>query len=151
MSTLNPHLTTIEPWTSAGLRQAVPMTNLQGVFPAAFQQVAAEVSKAGGALTGPAYARYFGMPTDTVDVEIGFGIDHRVDAPTLVVSENPAVQAAVGTHVGSYELLEKSYAEMMPWLADQHLELSDSMLEFYDSPPETDPDEAVTRLVFPLA
>jgi hypothetical protein len=39
----------------------------------------------------------------------------------------------------------------MPWLAQQHLKLADSMLEFYDSPPEVDPAQTVTRMVFPLA
>ena len=151
MSGLNPHLETIEPWVSAGIRRLVPMEHLQEAFPAAFEEVMAKVSDAGGRPVGPAYARYFGMPADAVDVEIGFGIDRPVTAGDLVVSENPAVQAAVGTHVGPYELLEKSYAEMMPWLAEQHLKLADSMLEFYDSPPDVDPAQTVTRMAFPLA
>ena len=151
MSGLNPHLETIEPWVSAGIRRLVPMETLHEVFPAAFTEVVAKVSEAGGQAVGPAYARYFGMPADTVDVEIGFGIDRPVPAGDLVVHENPAVQAAIGTHVGPYELLEKSYAEMMPWLAQQHLQLADSMLEFYDSPPDVDPAQTVTRMVFPLA
>jgi effector-binding domain-containing protein len=127
------------------------MAELQQAFPATFQEVAAKVSAAGGTVLGPAYARYFGMPADTVDVEIGFRIDRPLPVPDLAVNENPAVQAAVGTHVGPYELLEKSYAEVMPWLAQQHLKLADSMLEFYDSPPEVDPAQTVTRVVFPLA
>jgi len=151
MSGVNPHLETVEPWVSAGIRQLVPMAALHEVFPAVFDEVAAKVSKAGGKVVGPAYARYFGMPEDAVDVEIGFGIDHPIAATELTVNENPAVQAAIGTHVGPYELLEKSYAEVMPWLAQQRLKLADSMLEFYDSPPEVDPAQAVTRMVFPLA
>ena len=151
MSGLNPRLETLEPWVSAGLREMVSMTELQEVFPAVFEQVATKVAKAGGRVIGPAYARYFGMPDDTVDVEIGFGIDRPVEVPDLVVSEHPKVQAAVATHVGPHELLEKSYAELMPWLAGQHLKLAESMLEFYDSPPEVDPAQAVTRMVFPLA
>ncbi len=151
MSGLNPHLETIEPWVSAGIRKVVPMAELQQVFPSTFEEVAAQVSAAGGRVIGPAYARYFGMPADTVDVEIGFGIDRPVAAASLAVNEHPATQAAIGTHVGPYELLEQSYGELMPWLAGQHLKLADSMLEFYDSPPEVDPAETVTRLVFPLA
>ncbi|HEY3339897.1 MAG TPA: GyrI-like domain-containing protein [Propionicimonas sp.] len=151
MSGLNPHLETIEPWVSAGIRRLVPMSTLQGAFPAAFEEVVTKVTEAGGKAVGPAYARYFGMPADAVDVEIGFGIDRPVAAGDLEVTENPAVEAAIGTHVGPYELLEKSYAEMMPWLAQQHLKLADSMLEFYDSPPDVDPAQTVTRMVFPLA
>jgi len=151
MSGLNPHVETIAPWVSAGIRRLVPMEELQEVFPKAFEEVAAKVTQAGGKVIGPAYARYFGMPTDAVDVEIGFGIERPVSVAGLHVSTNPEAQAAIGTHIGPYELLEKSYAEVMPWLAGQHLKLADSMLEFYESPPGTDPAQAITRMVFPLA
>jgi effector-binding domain-containing protein len=151
MPEVNPHLETIEPWVSAGVRRVVPMSELHAAFEPAFQAVAASVTAAGGQVTGPAYAEYFGMPADTVDVEIGFRIDRPVTAPELVVSEHPQVQAAVGTHIGPYELVEQSYSELMPWLAGQHLQLADSMLEFYDSPPDVEPARTVTRMVFPLA
>ena len=151
MSGVNPHLETIEPWVSAGVRKLVPMTELREVLPSTFEEVATKATQAGGTVVGPAYARYFGMPDDSVDVEIGFGINQPIAGVDLVVTENPAVEAAVGTHIGPYELLEKSYAEVMPWLAQQHLKLADSMLELYDSPPDVDPAQTVTRMVFPLA
>lgn len=151
MSRLNPQVTTIEGWTSAGIRQVVTMAELKDVFPAAFQKVATEVAMAGGKLTGPAYARYFGMPTETVDLEIGFGVEPALEAPSLVVTDNPAMQAVVGTHYGPYDQLESSYGELMQWLAGQNLALADWMLEFYDSTPETPAEETITRLVFPLA
>ena len=150
MGDVNPHLDTIGPWISAGIRRTVPMAEMSTAFSAAFGQVAAAVGAAGAQLVGPAYGCYFGMPSDVVDVEIGFGIDREVILPGINVTAQPATQAVVGTHVGPYEELSQSYAELMPWLEGQHLELTDQMWEFYDSPPETDPADTVTRMVFPL-
>lgn len=148
---VDPHLGTIEKWVSAGIRQVASMTELHEVFPAAYQEVAAAVTAAGAHLIGPAYACYFGPPTDVVDVEIGFGIDQMADVSGVTVTSHPAAEAAIGTHVGPYEGLAGSYAEFTPWLESQQCELRDHMFEFYDSPPDTDPSQTVTRLVFPLA
>ena len=147
---VNPHLDTIPPWVSAGVRRTVPMNELGSAFSEAYQQVAGAVAAAGAQLVGPAYGCYFGMPTDVVDVEIGFGIDREVPVPGLNVATQPECRAVVGTHVGPYEELSRSYGELMPWLEGQDLKLADHMWEFYDSPPETDPADTVTRIVFPL-
>lgn len=67
------------------------------------------------------------------------------------MTQRPAMAAVVGTHVGPYDTLSDSYAELMPWLEEQQVELTGSMFEFYLSEPDEDPATTVTRLVFPLA
>lgn len=151
MTGVDPHIENLGAWVSLGVRRSVPREQLHELFEPTYQEVAAAATKAGAIVVGPAYAEYFGMPTDTVDVEIGFGVDHAVDVEGMVATGHPAVRAVVGTHVGPYDKLEESYAELMPWLEMEGMELTDSMLELYDSPPETDPESSVTRLVFPLA
>ncbi|MFZ1411864.1 MAG: GyrI-like domain-containing protein [Micropruina sp.] len=151
MTGLNPHQETFGPWVSAGRRHVVPTADLPSIFPETLQEVAGTVAAAGGQLIGPAYAKYFSMPTDVVDVEIGFGIDHVIDAPSLTVTDHPATQALIGTHIGPYDRLAQSYDELMGWLAEQPVELADAMFECYDSPPGIDPEQNVTRMVFPLA
>ena len=147
---VNPSIQSLPAWISAGERQVVPMSELTQVFDRTFHEVAKAAARAGATLLGPAYACYYSMPTDTVDVEIGFGIDRVVDLPGLVVSEHPESTAAIGTHIGPYSDLAKSYDELMPWLEEQKLNLAPAMFEFYDSPPGTDPAKAVTRMVFPI-
>ncbi len=151
MSGIDPHIENLGPWVSLGSRHSVPTPQLHELFAPTYEKVAAAAADAGVRLLGPAYAEYFGIPGEMVDVEIGFGVDRVVDIPGLVAAEHPAVRAVVGTHVGPYDKLEESYAELLPWLEMEEVELGDSMLEFYDSPPDTDPEVAVTRLVFPLA
>lgn len=127
------------------------MAELPDIFGKAFGEVAEAVGRCGAAVVGPAYGRYFGMPGETVDVEIGFGIDRVVDAPgRLLITEHPETRAAVGTHIGPYDQLEGAYGEFMPWLAGQDLSLAEDMFEFYDSDPEVDPAATVTRIVFPI-
>ena len=70
--TVNPRIENLPAWVSAGVRQVAAMAELPEIFPKAYQQVAGAIAAAGGELRGPAYAHYFGMPSDTVDVEIGF-------------------------------------------------------------------------------
>jgi effector-binding domain-containing protein len=147
---VNPRIVTIDAWLAAGIRQIVPMHELSRVFPAVYQQVAEEVATSGGQVRGPAYACYFGMPTDVVDVEIGFGIDRELPLDGMTVTAWPSTRAVVGTHVGPYDGLAASYDEIGAWLSRQSLDLTDYMWEFYDSPPEVDPAETVTRIVFPL-
>ncbi len=150
MPGVDPHIEELGAWVSLGVRQNVPMKQLHELFGPTYTTVAGAAARAGAQVVGPAYAEYFGMPSDTVDVEIGFGVDHVVEVGGMVAAERPAVRAVVGTHVGPYARLEESYAELIPWLEMEEVELGDSMLEFYDSPPGTDPAATVTRLVFPL-
>lgn len=150
MAATDPEVETIEAWVSAGIRQVVPMAELSTAFPDTYRKVAGLVSGSGGQLVGPAYGCYFGMPSDVVDVEIGFGIDRTIEAPDLTVTAQPAVRAVVATHVGSYDQLSDTYEKLMPWLEQQDLDLADHMWEFYDSEPETPPEECVTRIVFPV-
>lgn len=151
MAGTDPHFENLDAWVSAGIRAVVPMAQLPATFGSTYEKVAAAVAEAGGRLVGPAYGEYFGMPTETVDVEIGFGIERAMDIPGVTVTEHPATRAVVATHVGPYDKLQESYAELMPWLELEQAELTDSMYEWYLSEPDADPATTVTKLVFPLA
>ena len=148
MSDVNWHVESLDAWISAGIRQVVPMAELSQAFDKGFVTVAAAAAAAGAELVGPAYACYFGMPTETVDVELGFGVRTLTELPELVLTQQPAIQALVGTHVGPYADLRLAYDTLPGWLAENPTSLSDTMFEFYDSEPGVDPP--ITRMVFPL-
>ncbi len=150
MSELNPHLEVTPEWTRAGLRQQIPIEDLAESFGPVFSRVSELISTEGTDIIGPAYACYFGMPAEVVDVEIGFGVDQPFPSAELSVTSVPLGEAVVATHYGPYTELETSYQELMPWLESQILELDDHMYEFYDTMPDA-PEGAITRLVFPLA
>jgi effector-binding domain-containing protein len=150
MIELNPHIEVMPAWIRAGIRVQAPMAELQQVFGPTFERAAAAITAAGTDIIGPAYACYFGEPSDTVDVEIGFGIDAWAESTDISVTSVPSFEAVVGTHIGPYELLEDSYEKLVPWMVAQDVNLADHMYEFYDTMPEQDPSGPITRLVFPL-
>ncbi|PFG17418.1 effector-binding domain-containing protein [Propionicimonas paludicola] len=151
MAGVDPHFEELDAWVSAGVRQVVPIAELAGLFTPVYDQVSAAITQAGAVMVGPAYAEYFAMPEDTVDVEIGFGIAEPTAIDGLNVRQRPATTAVVGTHFGGYDSLDESYAELMPWLESQDVALGDSMFEWYLSEPDEAPENTVTKLVFPLA
>ena len=59
---------------TAVVRERVPMANLTEFFGRAFGAVMAAAQAQHASPTGPPFALYHGMPTDTVDVEAGFPV-----------------------------------------------------------------------------
>lgn len=149
MPEVNPHAEVMPDWVRAGVRVQVPMAELHEVFGPTFEKVAQAVTVAGGDIIGPAYACYFGEPTDVVDVEIGFGIAEPVASDELVVTQVPSAEVIVGTHIGPYEQLEDSYEHLVPWMVANDIDLADHMYGLYDTMPGDDPSGPITRLVFP--
>jgi effector-binding domain-containing protein len=150
MPEVNPHLEVMPAWVRAGIRVQVPMAELLETFGPIYEKVSNAVTAGGGDIIGPAYACYFGEPTDIVDVEIGFGISEPVEADGILVTQVSATDAVVGTHVGPYEQLEDSYEKLVPWMVTNDIDLADHMYELYDIMPGDDPAGPITRLVFPM-
>jgi effector-binding domain-containing protein len=149
MPEVNPHIEAMPAWVRAGIRVQVPMAELHDVFGPTFEKVAQAVTYAGGDIIGPAYACYFGEPTEVVDVEIGFGIAEPVASDEFTVTQVSAADVVVGTHIGPYEQLEDSYEHLVPWMVANDIDLADHMYELYDTMPDEDPSGPITRLVFP--
>lgn len=150
MPAVDPHIEVLAEWIRAGIRQEVALAELPRVFGPTFEEVAAAINTAGGDIIGPAYACYFGVPSDVVDVEIGFGIGAPISSANLILTQVPSQEAAVGTHLGPYDELTDSYDKLLPWMQQQGIDLSDHMYEFYDAM-DDDQSPPITRLVFPLA
>ena len=138
--------------TVARVRRKVPVEGMSEFFGQAFAQVGREVPEAGGRVSGPPFGWYHGMPTDTVDVSAGFPVAGDVHVPDggVVVEERPGGRAAVAVHVGDYESLPRTYAEVMAWVAEHGLAPRADMWEEYLSEPAGDPAAWRTRVVVPV-
>ncbi len=138
----------------AGVRQQVRMEDLKNLFDTAFEQVLEAIQAAGAAPAGAPYARYFGRPTETVEVEIGFPVLEPFAASgDIVVSTLPAARAAEAIHTGSYDTLAETYRAIERWIAEHELQMLDESWEIYEAGPESDPDPATwrTRILFPVS
>ncbi len=145
---------TIEPQAAAGIRAEVPMADLRGVFDRGFPAVMQAAAAQGVALAGPPFGFYPRMPSDTVEVVVGFPVAAPISANGEVQPfVLPGGRAVTATHVGPYENLEKTYTELIAWTTAEGLTLADSMWESYLSDPDAEPDPSTWRtlIVWPLA
>ena len=145
---------TIEPQPAAVVRGEVPMEELRSVFDRGFGEVMRVAKAQGVAISGPPFGFYPRMPTDTVEVAVGFPVSAAVDPDGDVIPfELPGGQVVTGMHVGSYESLEASYRELTEWAAAEGYSLAGHMWESYLTDPRDEPDAAAwqTRITWPLA
>lgn len=136
----------------ATVRRVVPMAGLPGFFGDAFHAVAAAVEAGGGAIAGPPFGMYHGMPAETVDVAAGFpvtGWDR--DGDEVTVQTRAGGRAVATVHVGPYDTMVETYDALRRWSAERGLALAGEMWEEYLSDPATDPATWRTRIVWPLA
>lgn len=144
----------IEARPAAAIRAEVPMDQLRDVFDRGFGAVMAAVAAQGVDVAGPPFGYYPRMPTDTVAVVVGFPVAGAITAAGEVEPfELPGGRAVVGTHVGPYDTLERTYGELLAWAQEQGLTLADGMWESYLSDPSAEPDPATWRtlITWPLA
>lgn len=142
-----------EPQPIVGLHEVVPMNDLSLFFGRAFGAAAAALARQGAAPAGPPVALYSGAATDTVDVIAGFPVREPVTPSVgLVAATLPGGATVEAIHVGPYDALTATYAELTGWLAEQSLVPAVQMWEEYLVGPdsEADPGKWQTRIVFPV-
>lgn len=147
-------VTTIDRQPAAVVRAEVPTEEIRTVFDRGFGEVMRVAAAQGVAITGPPFGFYPRMPTDTVDVAVGFPVAAPVAAEGEVIPfELPGGRVVTGIHVGSYESLDVSFRELAEWAATHGHSLAGHMWESYLTDPRTDPDPATwqTRITWPLA
>jgi effector-binding domain-containing protein len=143
-----------EPEAAAVIRERVPMDQLTRFFDRAFSSIMAAAQKQGRQLAGPPFAKYYGMPTETVDVEAGFPLTEPIDDGNGVTSGTlPGGRVVEAVYVGPYEALSTTYQEIAQWMQEQGLVPAEFMWESYLSDPRTEPDPATwrTKIVWPVA
>ena len=141
-----PAVVTLEPATTAVIRHVVPMDRLPEVFDRSFGALAAAVSAPGAGVAGPAFALYHGLPTDTVDLEVGFPTQRAVRADgDVVASALPGGRVARAVHAGSFDGLGAAWGRLRSWIDDQGLTAGETFWEVYLTQPTQDMDPADLR------
>ena len=136
--------TTLMP--TAGFRRKVPAAEISSFFDFAYAFVAQAIQEQGAAIAGPAFARYFSIPTDTFDLEAGFPTDRPMTAHgELTVDWLPAGSAARAVHIGSYDRLPETWEQLHTWIHEHGLKPSGPMWEAYVTMPTPDGDPADMR------
>ena len=136
----------LEQQPTAVVSEQVPMDALTEFFGRAFSTVMEVTGRQGVMVTGPPFALYPGVPTETIAVEAGFPTTAVVEADGDVrPGVLPAGRAAEAVHVGPYDTLSQTYEEIMRWVVDQGLTSGWDMWEQYLTDPGSEPDPATWR------
>lgn len=138
----------------AVIRERVPMAALAEFFARAFGAVMAAMQRQGVFPAGPPFARYHGMPGDSVDVEAGFPVGGRFNgADGVQTGILPGGEAFEAIHTGPYDTLGKTYGALQQKMQAEGITPADTMWEYYLSDPEQEPDPAKwqTKVVWPAA
>lgn len=140
------HITERDEQPTAGIRESVPMAEMTDFFSRAFHDTMAAMQAQGVQPAGPPFGKYYGMPGATVDVEAGFPVLSAI-APTgdVVPGTLPGGRVVEAIHVGPYDTLKDTYAELERHVADAGLTPGAVMWESYLSDPEAEPDPATWR------
>ncbi len=145
---------TIDRQPAAVVRAEVPIDDIRTVFDRGFRQVMRVAEAQGVAITGPPFGFYPRMPTDTVEVVVGFPVSTAITPEGDVTPfELPGGRVVTGVHTGPYESLEASYRDLTKWAAAAGHPLAAHMWESYLTDPTAQPDPATwqTRMTWPLA
>jgi effector-binding domain-containing protein len=149
-----PSLVTLEPTTVALVRERVPMSRLTAFFDRVFSTVMGAVSGQGVTVTGPPFARYYGVPSETVDVAAGFPTSAPITTSDgVTAAELPGGPAAQLLYVGGFDGLERAYGQIESWMGRQGLHPAHSVWESYLTMPTPDslPEENETLITWPVA
>lgn len=127
---------------TAVVHEKVPMKELPQFFARAYGQVFGAMQAEGLTPAGPPFALYFGMPTDTVEVEAGFPVSEKLEAQRGAVLPGtlPGGRCVHGLHLGPYETMKKTYDELWKWAGEKQLRPHAEMWESYLSDPKAEPD-----------
>jgi effector-binding domain-containing protein len=112
---------------------------------AAIMEVEAAMRTAGVDLGGPPFARYLAFEP-RIKAEIGFPVLRPApDVGRVVPGRLPGGRVASIVHVGPYDTLERTYGELIRWLAEMGIHPAGALWEVYWSDPEEEPDPATWR------
>jgi effector-binding domain-containing protein len=154
MTMSEPAIVDLQPATVAVIRATIPMNSIRDFYDRGFGEVAGVLAAQGVAPSGPALGIYWGVPTDTIELACGFPITRPITVEGRVTMEElPTGRAAQAVHVGPYEGLSDTYAQLADWVAAQGRSLGAMMWESYETEPtpEADPESMRTRITWPLA
>lgn len=146
-----PTIAEVDERPTVSIRDRVPMNELTGFFDGSFATLAAVLGASGATPTGAPFALYRGIPTDEVDVEVGFPLDGPVEE--AVVAAHPGTQAstlpggevATTVHRGGFDGLGGAWQSLAEWISAQGRTMGPIMWEVYLTEPSPDMDPAELR------
>ncbi|MGD9710589.1 MAG: GyrI-like domain-containing protein [Thermomicrobiales bacterium] len=133
------------------IRTRAAVQDLPRIFGEAFAELGAYLGEAGVAPTGRPFAAYHNMDMEDLDLEIGFPVAASLPGRGRIQSGSvPGGQWITAVHIGPYDQMTRVYDRLLQEIQAKGLVPTGVAYEFYDSPPDTPPEQTRTEVGFPL-
>ena len=133
---------------------AVNFTNMGPVMGEGYKKLWAYIAQNGKQMTGAPYCRYTNPSEDFMKFDIELGVPVSEPLPEkdgVYMAETCEGKAITAMHKGTYKDIEKTYAPMMQYLAENKLESAGVYYDYYlNNPADTPENELLTKVVFML-
>ncbi|MDR2696954.1 MAG: GyrI-like domain-containing protein [Holophagales bacterium] len=133
---------------------AVDFKNMAGIMGEGYQKLWAYLGQRGKEIVGAPYCKYTNGSADFMkfDIELGIPVSEPLPEQDEIYMANTCEGKAItATHKGAYKEVEKTYAPMMQYLAENKLESTGVYYDYYlNNPADTPESELLTKVVFPL-
>lgn len=143
----------LKPQHALAIREVVPNAQIPQKMGQSFGELMAFFGKAKFTMTGPPFALYHDFGDERTDMEVGFPVagpqrgEGRIKPCIL-----PGGKVVTAMHIGPYEKLVETYAEMQKWMEQNGHKPKKMMWERYLSDPQTvkDPSKYITEMFWPI-
>ena len=133
---------------------AVDFTNMAEVMSEGYQKLWAYVAQCGKQMAGAPYCKYTNPSEDFMKFDIELGVPVGEPLPEkdgVYMAKTCEGKAITAMHRGAYKDIEKTYAPMMQYLAENKLESTGVYYDYYlNNPADTPESELLTKVLFML-
>lgn len=138
-----------QPTLSVRTRAAV--RDLPQVFGKIYGEIIEYLNSLGAYPVGAAFAIYYNMDMENLDLEAGFPIAKRLPGKGEIhASEIPAGKYAVSHYTGPYDKVGPAYEALVQWAEKQGYKAGEIAYEWYLNGPDVPPQDLKTDIMFPV-
>jgi effector-binding domain-containing protein len=133
-------------------RFRAPVEQLPDVLGETYQAIMQLLPTTDKQSAGPAFAAYYNMDMEDLDVEAGFIVARELKGEGDIISRQlPGGRMAACVHTGPFSEMEPTYDALSKWIKDNGHEVTGVTYEMYlNGPPDTPPEEYKTQILMPL-
>lgn len=134
------------------MRTVTSVANLPQELGKAYHGIIAYLGEQGEQPVDAAFAAYYNMDMENLDVEMGFPVGKALPGKgEIAAGEIPGGKKATCLYKGPYKEMEPVYEAMTKWMQDNGHQPTGVVYEFYyNSPMEVPESELLTKIVFLL-
>ncbi len=146
-------IVTLDEVHTAHVRKRVRMAEISKEMATLLPAVMNHVRAQGVQPAGPPYSRYWSMPGEEIDVEVGFPVARPLpETDTIKAGKLPGGRTISTWHVGPYHEMGRTWQSAMAWMTENKLTGRGAPWEVYWTDPGLEPDSSKwrTQILLPV-